>query len=639
MLGTNQFANSTGYGSEFRNPNNALQGLLTNSTLEPVFLVEMTAGETLNIWTDVSGNIYQTTLTEQFVNTVIINGAECLEDVNLSGNNRYYYNMSTNVLQINTNVNPNLISQYVQVIYSFYISDTGIIKNGIYYDPYVSSLPALSLRLDVTFGSIAQISGGALELLNETAIWDLRSTYNWQAGTVNILMGTVDLPYEEYVQIGSWSIDYFQRTTEKFTLNLIDKKTNIDVQIPYNVYSQAQYPNLRIDDAGSPIPWAYGTIYGAQAVCTDTTSGTFTLASHPITAINQIRVLNNQAWTVVYPSSVNLSGATFNLASGDWSIANNQNVSVDLYGKPNANGFIMNNGADIVTDIFSQMGLNNLDYNSFNNSWDALDLGYQNFNPLERASQRTPSVYLYASGSAVDVFQQINSVTNAYLFMDGIGNFRYKVFEPVQQFPLLEIHDEDILTFEMDSATGLKTSQVIVNYSERIADQYNETVTIINSGNQWLNNQAQPVTVIQDQTPLSDLSDATYYGQQIMFENQFPLIEYMIDVKWKPWILNPGDFVHLVYSLHNIDLVLEVSEINYNLTNRTCSLTLTTMHGLSGRQGFWVENNTNYDWDNTNSPWTKTQKQQNSGHWHTDNYIATSGTNPSGIDYNVSVWA
>lgn len=637
MYGTNLYSNFS-YGSIFDNASNALTNILRKSVVEPVFLCEMTVGQSLNIWNLVSGDTYQCQLTEQFVESVLINGEPLLADPTLNSDYRYYFNTSTKVLQIRTPVNPNLVSEYVQVIYNFYIADRGIIKNGIYYDSLISALPALTLRNDVTFGSVVQLGGGALELMNETAIWDSRSEYEWQAGSVNLFMGTVDLPYEEFVQIGCWSCDYFQRTTEKFTVNLISKKTNIDVQIPFNIYTQAQYPNLKIDQVGLPIPWAYGTVYGAPAVCIDTISGVFSLAGHPITAINQVRVSDDsQNFNVVFPISTDLDNATFVLASGDWSLSKNQTVSVDLLGKPGPNGFMMNNGADIVTDIFTNLGLDNLDYNSFNNSRNYLDLGYYNFNILDRACQRVPSVYLSASGSATDILQTINGVTNAYLFMDGKGNFNYKVFTPVQEFQLVEIHDEDILTFQVASDAGLKTSEVIVNYSYRSTDDYEENLVVVNSGNQWLRNQQSPVIDTRDQTPLSNITDAIYYGQQILLENQYPLVEYIVDVKWKPWLLTAGDFVHLVYEKHNVDLVLEIAEINYDLTNRKCNLTLTTAHGLSGRQGFWVEDNTKYDWDNSSSPLSQTEKQQNSGHWHNDFYIATSGT-ATAQDYNISVW-
>ena len=638
MLGISSLSNDS-WGGYLNNPKIALEKELSNSVVNPVFIAELTAGQTINVWYGSAGTYY-TNLTDDNIFGVRINGVDLIEMKTGFGSssalNRFHYARNNKRLTIRVANNPNNLDQFVQAIYKFHVADKAIDRNDTYYEGMIVSLPALSLRLDVTFGSIVQIGGGALQLLNENSYWDSRSDYEWQAGECNIYLGTVDLPFVEFVQVGSWSCDYVQKTNETFTVNLIEKKTNIDVSVPFNIYTQDEYPNLRNDDIGKVKPWAYGPIYGAEAICKDITNGTFTVADHSITSIDAVRVLNNQAWVNATPVSMDLPNASFVLASGDWTITDNQKVSVDFTGKPKINGYLMNNAADIVEDIFVNLGLDNLDYNSFSRSESILELGYYGFKQDDKACQRVPSVYVNTPTQATEVFQTINEVTNAYLFMDGSGKYRYQVFEPMQENSLVSIMDEDILSFEVDSTGSIKNSKVVVNFAKRIADDYTETAQVAISGNQFLRNQKQPV--IDTRTvDLVSIEDASRYGQQLMLENQYPPIFYMVEIKWGAWILTAGDFVHFTYSRHGIDLILEIQEINYDLTNRTVKLILSTMHGLSGRQSFWVQDDSNFNWSNTSSSMTKVQMQQNSGHWHTDLFVATSGI-ATNQDYKISVW-
>ena len=627
----NAFSNSS-FGSFGRTSNIALKKMFSSSVVSPVFLVELTAGETVRQWTSLGSGVYFAYCSSTEVHSVRQNGIELVEMKQGFGPsielNRFEFTPSNKMLLIRTATDPN--SSFVQVVYKYYVSDKSIEKNNTFYEGLIKNLPSLSIRLDKEFGSIVQFGNGSIELLNLNGIWDSRFNLEWLAGSCDLKIGTVEAKYSDFIQLGSWACDTIQIDNQKFGISLVEKKVNIDVEVPFSFYTYDEFPALKENDEGKAKQWAYGNIYGAEAVCIDALNQVFKVADHPISSLDSIRVFKEDGWNWVSPSSTDLVSGTFVLPSGVYDSEKSQKVSVDFAGKPDASGYLMNNASDIVLDILSNLGITEIDLESFNESKRLLELGYYGFNTNQKACIRTPSIYLNEAVRATDVIQKINDTTNAYMFIGGDGKYRFQVFKPKAEEYLVHLTESDLLSFNAQAEGGNKTSKAVIHYAERKADGFGPSVIVENVDNQYLRNQKQ-ATIKEKTVGLDSLKDATRYAEQIVFEDSKKKDAYTIDVKWGAWFLSAGDCVHLKFDRYNLDGVFEVMEIQYSLTERKVSLTVSNMHGLSGMAGIWVSEVSKFGIDEVSS-YSTNQKFQNSGHWQdSSGYIDS--------NYKKSVWS
>ena len=108
--------------------------------------------------------------------------------------------------------NPALGEPYAAVVIgraSFYFSD--LPKSFThYYEGRIKSVPRLSLRIEPTFGGVAQVGGGKLALHNEDGFFDALPV-RWDNGTVTLKLGLErpdeEMDYADYRTVGTWSLD------------------------------------------------------------------------------------------------------------------------------------------------------------------------------------------------------------------------------------------------------------------------------------------------------------------------------------------------------------------------------------------------------------------------------------------------
>lgn len=168
--------------------------------------------------------------------------------------------------------------------------------NNALFEPRIKSLPTITERIEAYFGGIGQIGGGSLTLVNTDGFFDGMEDYQWDAGTVTILLG-MDIPNahltsgSDFIQIGVWGIDQWSRTREEFTLRLIELKGRAQAKLPLNTFDLATFPNAGSGVIGKPVPLAYGRIVGATPMLVDAAARTFKVADHAVTSFDGLRML------------------------------------------------------------------------------------------------------------------------------------------------------------------------------------------------------------------------------------------------------------------------------------------------------------------------------------------------------------
>src|SRR3972149_3174247 len=94
----------------------------------------------------------------------------------------------------------------LQAIVAFFFATEGRVYNGIYYEPRISSLPTLSIRVEKIFGDPGQIGAGSLTLLNGDGYFDALSGLQRDAGRAILTLGVAGVNYTESGTLdGAWT--------------------------------------------------------------------------------------------------------------------------------------------------------------------------------------------------------------------------------------------------------------------------------------------------------------------------------------------------------------------------------------------------------------------------------------------------
>lgn len=459
-----------------------------------------------------------------------------------------------------------------------------------YYESRIEGLPNLSLRVEPNFGGVAQIGGGSLKLSNLDGFFNDKLDYFWNAGETVLRMG-VDVPdsamaYSDYEVIGTWGNGAHDADETEFGLKLNEKKHNLKTQLPLEAYARAEYTGIDERAIGRPIPLAYGVLYAARAVCINTFTREFKLATHPIYAIDTVRYLDGTTniWTTITPTSTDLSEATFILPSS-WN--GRDAVAADFKGRKIGTS-LMVNAADIVADILTSVGETNHDTASFAASKLFLEYGTVAFENNPTATTLQPSILIDNRRAALDIIADINAAVGAYLFCGADGSYYYKVFKPIagESLPIYTAADIESFNSEHDSSDVI--SGATIRYAERYEEDWAETVTVESTAALYTNGQTEIKTRTTTE-PLSLTAHAAYLAQRSLVANGAPQRQYRIRVPWKGILLTPSSQVTLIYAGNgnNVNQIFEVLEQKIDIKSGIVDLTLGNLHGFESC-GFWV---------------------------------------------------
>ncbi len=187
-----------------------------------------------------------------------------------SNNNSYWHDTANQLLYVHLDdgatVDPSVANVLV-AYFKMFFSNKGVYFNDNYYEPYVSGAPGIRQNTDHLLTGKSDIGGGNLVFVNTSGFFDvIIEKFIWSNRKITILYGGEDLPYNEYgdgftgiIIDKSWSII-------TVTFNIKNIRKQLLRQIPEELYTTNEYPNLAEWVIGLPKAIAYGTFDNINAV-------------------------------------------------------------------------------------------------------------------------------------------------------------------------------------------------------------------------------------------------------------------------------------------------------------------------------------------------------------------------------------
>jgi hypothetical protein len=632
-----------------------LRQFLTQAHVAPIYLFDVSCPKYAPWW-QTDSTAYKTPETDSVVGCTV-NGTALTAAANeaavIATAGTWYWDGAYVYAHLSDGTDPNDPANVVQYTLKFYWSDRNYDLNGHYWEGRIKDLPSLNLRVEPTFQASAQTGGGSIVLINTDNWFNTRKDdryYQWSAGQVVIYMGAEGLGYDQFVPIATQGLAGLAATGDKnVQLDMVETKDRLNVMYPLTFYGYGSYPNLRKEDVGRCIQTVYGTVYGAEAVCIDTTNRIFKMAGHAVVSIDAVRV--NQAgggnvWVQVNPTAFNLAAGQFTLAGADWTLG--QKVVADVRGKAKSDGTLMENPADQVQDLLSQIGFSNINANSFADAWSYYDVGYTagpaggQPNPLYRVTRCRLGLYLDKQDTILKLVNRITTQIRAYFFSDALGRVQLVPFKLKRAKDLTLVTDPDVLSNwkeQQPTAADQKLSSYTVNYANHAAEGYISSSSYTRVKNQLI--RARPAAVSDSfDSDFVASSDALELAQWMVNNSDLAPIAYTYTGKWQPFVWMPADQVALSQTEEGLQKVLEITGVTINLGTREVSIMAATRRGFDQCPGFWVGDSETTDKGNPLT-WDGTERQyktNNTGTWSTDQGFAmTSPT--SADDKRVSTWS
>lgn len=334
---------------------------LVNPLLRRVHLAEVTAGENLTFWTLEAGQTY--TYYADLNSTpgkpigaledgVELSAQTSIATVESNAGSWYATGGKMYVHPVNSD---SPFNHTIQGTIQFYFSNVGRIYNGVYYDPRISALPKMSLRVEPKFGAVGQIGGGELTLLNGDSFFD-GFGLQWDAGSVAILMSVDPLGgealYSEFDPVGTWKTKKWSTSDDKFVLQFAEVKQHVRKKIPLEFYTREEYANMEEESVGKPKQIAYGLILDVRPVCINLVNKTFQAAGHRINQFLNARLKDEatELWYTTAMTNQDLVNATVDIPAWD----QQQGIAIDFEGKVNDAGLYLENAADVVRDLLQE---------------------------------------------------------------------------------------------------------------------------------------------------------------------------------------------------------------------------------------------------------------------------------------------
>jgi len=536
----------------------------------------------------------------------------------------------------------------VVAIAKLYVSSKEKDLAGRYYDPRLTGIPRLSMRIEKTFGGVGQISIGSLKLANLDGAYDAREGYLWaNADTkISLLIGydtrTEEAAYGDFESLGTWGVDRWSNSDKVFSLDLREKKSRLETEIPVEVFNKTTYSSMADDDVGQPIPRAYGEVFGARPILINSGTKTFKVANHAIKSFDEIRLLIDEAWTTS-------SFTTTDEASGEFTCSawvEGYEVAVDFKGRKNDDGTLMDNAADVVEDLLLYGGIAAADIDSaaLAEAWARLDNGLFEATGL-RGTLMAVSLYLNEVESLADIIARINASVGSYLIVDPTGKFSFNVFWPQVREGLTSYGDQTLLKFTPITEADKLSSKINVKYAPRLNDEWWSLETVNRTANQY-DHLVDIEEVLNIEIPeISEEDDAEQWAQRHLVSDGKPRRFYRIELPATGLDIIPGDQLHIENDRRGFNEVLDVVSVDANFENGVVSLLCSNLRGWGRDSGFWGDTTIAFpsslggatisSWD---SSWTADQKawaRQNVGFWTDSNGFADS-TDPE--SFIISTW-
>lgn len=648
------------------NPPATLDEALQRPEVSPIYLAEVTCGLSLPVWSEQTpGQLYQTYVVDEVV-SVAVNGEELATADDSAAvtatPGSWFWDRPAQLLYVHLadDGDPSDPAYSAEALLLYRFSDTATDAGGYAWDPRISDLPSLSMRIPDSFKGVAQIGGGRMELSNLDHFFDSkysvgpgfaipgRLRQNWTAGTTVLKMGVVGLPWSEFKILATMNNGGLSIPQSSALLDLREKKSSIDKKYPLNVYTRYEFPAIRQQDEGRAVQVAFGRVRGVNPVCIDVSAREFRVAGHPIRSFDGVKVKNSDTgvWDDVSFLHKDEPNGLFTLAADVWS--DGQDVAVDFSGWVRDNGTLADNPAEIAMAVLDDLSQ---PYNAaaFEEARLWYDAGYFNYDPRQRYTLHPPSLYLDGQNSALETLEEMMRQVRSYLVVNEFGEFIMRPFRCYQASGLAWVHDEtdtlgEGITKDPVTSTTPPLSRAVVAYDLRPAQDIKSVEIYEVAGYQHKRRERSPL-VDNFETMFVSQKDAQWFAQCLVNESRADAATYKMTLKWRPWLWVVGQHLRVTSDRHGLDVVLEIINLSLNLKDRTASLVLGNLRGFEEASGFWTGSTdttplgASLSWPTSGQvPGDESQyKRHQTGIWHNSKEAATE-TPLTSLDKAVSLW-
>lgn len=605
-------------------PMPALATAIQKAAIRPRYRAAVTGHAPLAGWLVHSGSAFKVESSYNFTalyfnaTTLILRGSIAAVEANAES----WFQDTDGTVYVRPPASTDIYSSALRGEILFYFSKEGFVLDDQYYDGRLLTVPALSLRIEARFSGVGQIGSGSCTFANADGFFDARADIRWSS--VQFSVGA-DLPASaaassDYEPFGYWKIQDTRRNGTEFVMNLVEPKNVLQNKIPFETFTQSDYPLINSNDIGKPIPRVYGKVFGITPVCVDTGAKRFKVAGHAIYEFSEVRILQNNVWVGIPFASIATADAEFTLGA-EW--ANNETVSVDFVGRMRGDGKPMYNASEIVQDILQYLGESDFNTTAFDDAFDALDVG--SFPNGVRRTICKPSLYIGSATPAIDIVSKINNVAGSYLFFDANGQWFFGVFTPkrLQDLGAYSFSDQNIFSGFTEAVDEKDiASKVNVKFAERVAEKWAQNVIEERESTQF--RAESPTPILKEVTaPLFDAVDAAYYAQRLLNTDGLPLKRYTFAVSWAGILLKPGDQIPVSFDRNQVYGVFEVIEARHDLDANRINLVCGDRRAWGDSFGWWVDDSF-AAWDASGSAAEKREASENAGFWHGDDDLADS---------------
>jgi len=396
--------------------------------------------------------------------------------------------------------------------------------------------------------------------------------------------------------------------------------TNDVVRVTYSGTDLTQADSIAAVAAGSDL-WAHvdGFVYTK-----------LTNPNVPTSANIEITIeVSQEVWREIPFATKDIANGEFTVSSEYWD--GKAELSVDVLGKTSSGTFLQTS-SEIAQDILTVLGETSFDTAAFAAAKLYFDMGADRFG--NKRYHMKPSLYIDTEVEAIKIIERLNVACFTYLYVNASGQWSYNAIAPEPESTSFPNYDEaNLISLRRDDDTDKIFTQVNATFAKYHAEDRNSLE--IETSDKFLKYRGREAHIIKEVAlDLWDSTDANYWAQRAIGNQAFPLVTYQTVIPRFGLVLAPGDKLRVIRTRGGVDEILEVLEIDFNLTTKQATLILGNVRGWGRSSGFWVADS-QPDWDNTDTDLECKDAAAESGFWTDANGFADTTDARS---FNVSRW-
>lgn len=427
----------------------------------------------------------------------------------------FYWDGSSKTLYVHLpdNSRPELFIMRIGASFGFrmYGSNAFSYVNNFIYDDRILSISPISKNKDSFFFGKVSFDGGSVTLSNHDGYFDsLVNTNKFWGAASRFYFGTENLTVSEFRKIFSGYVRGIKLNTNEISFDVVDEREKLSKNINESYLSTADYPDLKDDDIGKPVPIVYGKCKRVPTIIvtegrSSTKTGNYTglvcditTKDYGINKVEKIYVGDTKSYTTASTKwSYNSTAGTISISTSVFKPG--EKVLADVEGYIDADSNLIENGLDIIKDLLRkiyEVPFTNTFYNTAH--WDranALNVGYC-------ATDNT---------KLIDAIEEISQSIRGVFIIEDDGRYGCRIFykygaslQTLTHNDLLEICD---ISYNTDQSLTSLTVKYNKNWSENdylsVLNDFSQQSTIFN--NLLIYRHENFETIITDDTDAQEL--------------------------------------------------------------------------------------------------------------------------------------